>query len=214
MNNEGYVKEMSETGYGPDAIDAFHRICLPYLGNTYFPDKSIPVLDLGIGSGHCALSLFDAGWKKMYGFDIDNFHQKYFEEHGVHFASGDITTGKLPYADNFFSAVVSFHVIEHISGSENYLREIKRVFIPGGVAFLVTPDWRKQYKTFWRDHTHVHPFDKESIARLTRANGLIPEVKSFGVLRGVGRTGIWKKFPNLMFTGIDMICIAKKPLAE
>lgn len=210
MNNEGYVKEMGVSGYGPGEIDEFHRVCLPYFGNTYFPKKEEPVLDLGIGSGHCALSLVDAGWKNMYGFDIDAFYKSYFEEHGVKFATGDVQTDKLPYADNFFGAVISFHVVEHLMNGSNYIKEIKRVLKPGGVAIVVTPDWRKQYKTFYRDHTHVHPYDKESIMRFMRANGLVPEVKSFGVLRGVGRTGLWKKIPSLMFTGIDMICIAKK----
>lgn len=205
-----YIKEMTDSGYSPEKIDLFHRICLPYLGNTYFPEKSESILDLGIGSGHCALPLLDTGWKKIYGFDVDDFHKKYFEEHGIQFMQGDIQTDTLPYEDNFFGAIVSFHVVEHLNNASNYMEEIKRVLKPGGVAIIVTPDWRKQYKAFYRDHTHVHPYDKESIARLTRANGFIPEVRSFGVFRGMGRTGLWKTFPSLMFTGVDMICIAKK----
>lgn len=201
---------MGVGGYGPGEIDAFHRICLPYLGNKYFPDKLSPILDIGIGSGHCALSLLDAGWKNVYGFDIDGFYKKYFEERGIHFNEGDIQTEKLPYDDNFFGGVVSFHVVEHLANASNYMMEIARVLKPGGVALIVTPDWRKQYVTFYRDHTHVHPYDKESIARLARANGFIAEIKSFGVFRGLGRTGLWKRIPKFMFTGIDMICIVKK----
>lgn len=206
-----YVKEMTERGYGPDAVDDFHTLCLPYIGEKYFPDKTAPVLDLGIGSGHCALPLLRAGWKNMHGFDIDGYHAEHFRSVGIEFKTGDIQNEKLPYPDNFFAGIVSFHLVEHLQNGDNYIREVARVLRPGGVFAMVTPNWRKQYKIFYRDHTHVHPYDKESIGRLVMTVGLVPIVRDFGTLRGLGRTGIWKKFPELMFTGQEMICFAEKP---
>ena len=118
---------------------------------------------------------------------------------------------KLPFADDFFQAVISFHVIEHLSDPDNYLTEIRRVLNPGGVFLIVTPDWRKQYKTFWRDHTHKHPYDKESLARVLRAYGFsLYALKSFGTFRGLGRFRLYKIFPGAMFSGIDMIAVVKK----
>ena len=205
-----YVEEIVKSGYTPEKLGDFHRFCLAYLGKCYFPEKNAPVLDLGIGVGHCAVSLLEAGWSDLYGFDRDLFFKNYLEEKGIKLESGDLEKDRLPFSNNFFSGIVSFHVVEHLFMGNNYIREIKRVLRPGGVAIIVTPDWRKQFKTFYRDQTHLHPYDKESIARLARSVGFDPEIKSFGVMRGFGRTRVWKKIPRLMFTGMDMICIVRK----
>ena len=42
--------------------------------------------------------------------------------------------------DNTFDRVISFQVIEHIKDDLTYLREIKRVLKPGGIALLTTPN--------------------------------------------------------------------------
>ena len=46
---------------------------------------------------------------------------------------------KLNYPDNFFDAVVSFHVIEHVKNVKQYLKEIKRVLKDDGVFIITTP---------------------------------------------------------------------------
>lgn len=42
--------------------------------------------------------------------------------------------------DNAYDCVVSFQVIEHIQNDALYLKEIKRVLKPGGIALLTTPN--------------------------------------------------------------------------
>lgn len=52
-----------------------------------------------------------------------------------------LTTGfELPFADDSFDLVTSFQVLEHVSDSLAYLREIARVTRPAGTVILATPN--------------------------------------------------------------------------
>lgn len=209
--NKNYLKEIKESSNNQESIDDFHYFCLSYLGENFFSDKNAKILDIGAGLGHSLLPLKKFGWNNLYAVDIDNFNQDFFKKNDIDFNLADIERNKLPYEDNFFDVVLTFHVVEHLQSPNNFLNEIYRVLKKGGILILVTPDWRKQYKIFWRDHTHVHPYDKESINRLVKCFGFIPlKIQSFGVLRGFGRLKIWKLIKSFMFTGIDLIIIAKK----
>jgi hypothetical protein len=77
---------------------------------------------------------------------------------------------------------------------------------------LVTPDWRKQYKTFWRDPTHVHPYDRESIARLLRMHGFRHvQTCAWGSAYGLGRMGAYRLLPRLGLIGRDLLSIGFNP---
>jgi len=203
---------MVNFGYNPENIDAFHYIALPYLGQRFFSNKNSRILDVGAGSGHCLIPLKKSGWQDLWAIDIDDFNKDLFQKSGINFNKLDVEKEKFPYNDNsFFDVVLSFHLIEHLFDPSNFMSETHRILKTDGIFILVTPDWRKQYKSFYRDHTHIHPYDKESIARLLRCYNLTPiEIKSFGVLKGVGRSNLWKLIKPLIFTGIDLIVVSKK----
>ena len=202
---------MSEAGYNLDNISDFHKISLPYLGEKFFPNKKSKILDIGAGSGHSLFPLKNNGWGELWAVDIDDFNKGTFEKAEIIFNQVDVEKQPLPYQNNFFDVIISFHVIEHLLNPHNYLEEIERTLKNSGVFIMVTPNWRKQYRTFWRDPTHVHPYDKESIRRILKSYNFNPiAIKDFGVIKGAGRTKLWKLFKNLMFTGIDLISISKK----
>jgi SAM-dependent methyltransferase len=46
----------------------------------------------------------------------------------------------LPFPDHSFDLVTSFQVVEHVADPVPYLREIRRVLRPGGIAILTTPN--------------------------------------------------------------------------
>jgi len=208
---KNYIREVEEIGYTSEHIPDFQNQILSYLGERFFFDKQAKILDIGSGSGHSIIPFKKFGWNNLWAADSDNFNKDFFQNQNIKFNKIDIESDRFSFQDYFFDAVISFNIIEHIKDASNYLEEVNRILKKGGVFILVTPDWRNQYKTFYRDHTHIHPYDKESIGRLLKCyNFKLLTVKSFGVIRGFGRLKIWKLFKSLMFTGINMIVICKK----
>lgn len=207
-----YCKEMKESGYNTDAIGDFHYDCLSYLARRFFPSKDSTIIDIGAGWGHCLIPLKSIGYQKLFAIDRDTAPSQRLEKEGITFFNIDIENERLPFTDSSVDVAVSFFVIAHLKDPTNFLSEVFRILRGGGTFILVTPDWRKQYKTFWRDHTHVHPYDKVSIGRLLRCFRFdVIWIKSYGVIRGLGRLKLWKLWKPLMFTGASLIAVARKP---
>jgi SAM-dependent methyltransferase len=122
----------------------------------------------------------------------------------------DIEKDKLDLKDNSADAVMCFHLIEHLLNPDSFMNEIRRALKPGGKFFIVTPDWRKQYKTFYRDPTHVRPYDKESIARLLSIYSFEASVHSWGSAYGLGRLKAYIAAPRLGMIGQDILAIGTK----
>lgn len=206
-----YLKEMAKAGYNSDNIGTFHQICLPYLGERFFQDKNSKILDIGAGQGHCLLPLGDCGYTNLAAADRDDFNRELFEKNEIEFHHFDAEKEKFPFQDQNYDVVLAFNLIEHLQDPANFLSEANRVLKEKGLFLLVSADWRKCYKTFYSDHTHVHPYDKVSAVRILRAYDFsVVCVKSLGVLRGIGRSGLWKIIKPLMFTGTRFIVVAKK----
>lgn len=113
------------------------------------------ILDVGSGSGNF-LDVLKKNNIDAIGVDIDTLN---FEN------------DKFPFADNEFDFIFANAVIEHIFNPENLMKEIKRILKSNGYILLSTPNWRKCYKTFYRDVTHKKPYDIESINGLLQIFG-------------------------------------------
>ncbi|MCX5416002.1 methyltransferase domain-containing protein [Streptomyces sp. NBC_00059] len=59
----------------------------------------------------------------------------------------------LPFADHTFEWVYAEHFVEHLSPAEGiqWLREVGRVLVPGGVVRLTTPDLRRYLQSYLQD---------------------------------------------------------------
>ena len=53
----------------------------------------------------------------------------------------DLNHDPLPFPNDYFDAVFSKSVIEHITNTEHYIKEMRRVPKPGGRLVLMVPDW-------------------------------------------------------------------------
>ena len=211
-SNYRYLAEMADSGYNPNTIGEFHKLCLPYLGEQFFPEKDSRIIDIGAGWGHCLIPLKLVGYSNLYAVDIDSSARTCLEIEDIDFFQVNIERERIPLEDSYVNVVISFHLIEHLVDPTNFMAESYRILKSGGIFIIVTPDWRKEYKVFWRDHTHVHPYDKESIARIARCFGFETLwLRSFGCLRGIGRSRLWKLWKTLMFTGSALILVARKP---
>jgi len=126
------------------------------------------VLDVACEAGYGSHFLAIKGAKKVYGVDIDENALKvaktYYAHPNVEYIKGDVLN--LPFPNNFFDVVVSFETIEHISDTEEYITEIKRVLKPGGVFICSTPN----IKYTKHPKYHVHEFYPEEFWEVLEKN--------------------------------------------
>ncbi len=214
MNNieRSYLMDMAEQGYSPTAIGPFHRIMVPYVLQSLQIAHDELVVDVGAAQGHVAISAREAGYRNVIALDIDPYNFQVFQQsYGIRSQLCNVDTDALPFGDGEIAAMVCFHLIEHLRSVDHFLPEVHRALRIGGVLVLVTPDWRKQYKTFWRDPTHKHPYDKESIARLLRMHQFVrTRTSSWGPRYGAGRVKGYRWFPTLGMIGADLMAVAFK----
>lgn len=114
------------------------------LPNAKQLEKGDCILEIGYTSGGESIIGFERlGFK---GYGIDNFYYNSIQTTSRHdfikqqvnssiqLDNGDITTRTL-YDDNFFSAIYSLSVLEHIADIPAAFREMYRVIKPGGFMF-------------------------------------------------------------------------------
>ncbi len=120
------------------------------------------VLDIASGEGFGSHLLSEAA-ASVIGVDIspeavDHAQQKYGSPR-LRFQVGSATA--IPLPDASVDLVVSFETIEHITGHEEMLAEVKRVLRPGGALVMSTPD-----KAAYSDATgYVNPFHVRELYR-------------------------------------------------
>lgn len=93
------------------------------------------LLDIGCGRGFLLNKFADAGLTGLTGVDVyDDVASDRFA-----YARGDVTT-RLPFDDASFACVVAGEIIEHVPDPDSFLREIRRVLVPGGTLIVSTPN--------------------------------------------------------------------------
>jgi SAM-dependent methyltransferase len=96
-----------------------------------------PVLDVGCGDGHFASVAFPK--PLAVGMDPDGRVLRETQRRGAYHLAVRSTGGALPFADNYFSTVVSNSVLEHIPQVDPVLDEISRVLQPKGRFIFCVP---------------------------------------------------------------------------
>lgn len=130
----------------------FKHVCENLL---FYDIKGKKILDIGCGKG-TAMKQFAKYGLEAFGIDC--------RDEGLrNFRLCNIESDAIPYEDNTFDIVYSKSVIEHVTNSENFVKESLRVLKPGGLFICLTPDWESQRRFFWDDYTHVKPFTRKSL---------------------------------------------------
>ena len=120
------------------------------------------VLDIASGEGFGSNLLAKVA-RSVIGVDIsqdvvDHANKKYSTP-SLGFQAGSATS--IPLPDAAVDVVVSFETIEHLTGHEKMLSEVKRVLRPGGVLVMSTPD-----KAIYSDAPgYVNPFHVRELYR-------------------------------------------------
>jgi SAM-dependent methyltransferase len=156
--------------------------------------KGDRVLDWGGGNGHFSLFLAGQGFQ-THAFSLENPPPafKLLEEDRCEYAKGRKDDPvSLPYPEDFFDAVISVGVLEHVrdSGGDERasLGEIHRVLKPGGlfIAYHVPNEWSwiEFLSSFFPGkHHHRWRFTKKSLKKLVESRGFeLSEIRNYGFL--------------------------------
>lgn len=94
------------------------------------------VLDLPCGAGAFSRRLLELG------YDVSAADIAHVEPFKIDIGRRILTdfNQPLPYADMSFDGIVSIEGIEHLENPTGFLRELKRVTVPGGKILLTTPN--------------------------------------------------------------------------
>ena len=207
-----YLKEMAESGYNMESIGPFHSVMFPFLARKLNLNKGDRIVEIGAAQGHCIIPLHRAGYGNIEIVDRDPYNfDRFSKNFNFRCHQCDVACDPLPFENSTVDCVICVHLIEHLENPLWFLQEVYRVLSEGGGIILVTPDWRKQFKTFWRDPTHLRPFDKESISRSMRMSGLQDvTTSSWNARWGLGRIQAYRAFPRLGMIGTDLLAIGYK----
>lgn len=97
----------------------------------------ITLADVGCGDGK-NIKPYLKFCSKIVGLDKSMEDLKKAQKTGIDVINGDAQN--LPFSNEAFEIVTSFHVIEHLKDDLNHLREIFRILKPGGFSIIVTPN--------------------------------------------------------------------------
>jgi 2-polyprenyl-3-methyl-5-hydroxy-6-metoxy-1,4-benzoquinol methylase len=127
------------------------------------------LLDVGCGSGEWLLAMQQRGWQ-VEGVDFDENAVKIAVQRGLRVHCNSLEQHGFP--DNYFDAVTSNHLIEHVPDPVQLLTECVRILKPGGKLVILTPNnasfTHLVFKQDWRGlepPRHLHIFSMPSMQR-------------------------------------------------
>jgi SAM-dependent methyltransferase len=141
------------------------------------PGRPPRILDVGCGSGYKLKYLRRRGAWETHGVDFNPQAVKNARAAGadVHLATGD----ELPFPDDHFDAVMSWHSLEHHYSPKATMREVMRVLRPGGYGIFAVPSGNslglRIFGSYWgplEAPRHLYHFSKETLTRLVTEAGL------------------------------------------
>jgi methionine biosynthesis protein MetW len=98
------------------------------------------VLDLGCADGTITVAFSQRiGSARIQGIEAVAENIAAAQSKGIDARPGDLNR-KLPFEDAGFDVIIASHVIEHLSDTDNFVREVYRVLKPGGYVVLATPN--------------------------------------------------------------------------
>jgi 2-polyprenyl-3-methyl-5-hydroxy-6-metoxy-1,4-benzoquinol methylase len=105
----------------------------------YAPTKNARVLDLGAGMGGFAVAMQRAGERITafdYNFAYCQIARTRARRYGLDLRALVGAGEALPFADSSFHIVTCWDVLEHVQEPKHLLREIARVLVDDGIAFM------------------------------------------------------------------------------
>jgi SAM-dependent methyltransferase len=158
-----------------DAVRDGLKVYLPYVREAVQRTEGAPVLDIACGRGEW-LDLLREERIQACGVDLNGAAIELCQQRGLEVAQEDAFAYLRKQQKNSFSAVTSFHFIEHLDYRSwiTLIDEALRILKPGGIAVFETPNARNILTTsgdFYRDPTHTRPVFPETIEVIAELRG-------------------------------------------
>jgi len=139
------------------------------------------VLDIGCGAGFYTGRILKRNLPrlKVYGIDISRKAIKLARRDYPKIEFKSASAYDLPFADNFFDAILINCVLEHLQKPDYALQEASRVLKPNGILFSITPIegdravFFQNQKLTKKIHGHVQRFNREELISILNRNGFI-----------------------------------------
>lgn len=176
------------TGLGGARRTRIERARLALLARHQPPPARM--LEIGPGQGTLAALAVETGWQYS-AIEPSAILAEQLRQHGLDVIQA--WTPPIPAPDASCDIVYADQVMEHMSGidaARALTAEALRVLRPGGVFFVVVPDYLKERGFFWDiDYTHNFVTTERRVRQLLYDGGFeIGEiVRSIGVATGLGR---------------------------
>ena len=132
------------------------------------------VLEIGSGEGYGVTELAPLSDKYIAVDKYDTYIADALKgENDIVFIQSEVPPLK-EIEDNSIDYVVTFQVIEHIQDDEAFLKEIKRVLIPGGKLIMTTPNI---LMSLTRNPWHIREYNPEQMTSIVKSIFSVFEVK-------------------------------------
>lgn len=177
------------TGKSPHAVHPKHLSDAPW--HHWYVEHLKPgdlVLDLGCANGAHAVVAARCV-RRVVGVDYDRAALGVAADTARRAGCGNLRlltvdlTGRLPFRDSRFDAVLFLDVIEHLEPRRQVLQEVARVLKPAGRLLISGPNretsWRRRLRAAglfaFSDPDHKVEYSREEFLAELRAGGFVPE---------------------------------------
>ena len=189
-----FYKSFSEkklTNYGSARRGKIEQHRLALLHRHTRPGGAL--YEIGPGHGTLAEQAVDAGWQYT-AIEASPILVEVLRKKGLTVIES--WTPPMPIPDGAADVVYADQVLEHMSGidaARQFTSEAFRALRPGGIFFVVVPDYLKERTFFWDvDYTHNFVTTERRVKQLFNDNGFnILEIeRSIGVATGFKRDAL------------------------
>ena len=201
-----WFSERRLTKYGSARRDRIERSRLALLARHRPPPGDL--LEIGPGQGSLAAGAIAAGWSYR-GIEASPALAEVLRTQGLEIV--EAWAPPVAAVDASCDVFYADQVLEHMSGidaAREFVAEAWRALRPGGVAFIVVPDYLKERTFFWDvDYTHNFVTTERRVRQLLYDGGFEVEqvVRSIGAATGVGRDALAAGALLVNIPGIDAV---------
>jgi SAM-dependent methyltransferase len=132
-------------GRAPDLVRRYYRTTRIdwLLKNRCLESPETVILDIGCSTGMFLRSLFDLGYRNVYGMDLSDLHCRYCREtHGFPCVN---SLDAIP--DEKFDLITCYAVLEHTRAPVEFLSALRRKLRHGGKIVVLVPNYRSFYRS-------------------------------------------------------------------